>query len=120
MQSLCNVCAACGGGLHRYRSSQSEAEEEEVRRLAQEDDVYSRLARSIAPEIFGHEDIKKALLLLLVGAPGRHLADGMKVSGVPLTKGYSTAERGGGQAVRRQAHLLHPCCMREGSQPAPA
>jgi len=58
-----------------------------VRQLAQQDDVYSRLARSIAPEIFGHEDIKKALLLLLVGAPGRHLADGMKVSGATSPSG---------------------------------
>jgi DNA replication licensing factor MCM7 len=29
--------------------------------------VYDRLARSIAPEIFGHEDVKKSLLLQLVG-----------------------------------------------------
>jgi len=33
----------------------------------------------LAPEIFGHEDVKKALLLLLVGAPHRKLKDGMQV-----------------------------------------
>lgn len=32
-----------------------------------EDDFYSKLAMSIAPEIYGHVDVKKALLLLLVG-----------------------------------------------------
>ena len=47
--------------------------------MAEDGDIYSKLARSLAPEIFGHEDVKKALLLLLVGAPHRKLGDGMKV-----------------------------------------
>nr|KAJ0211639.1 hypothetical protein LSAT_V11C400212740 [Lactuca sativa] len=56
-------------------------EEEEIARLAEDGDIYNRLSRSLAPEIFGHEDIKKALLLLLVGAPHRKLKDGMKIKG---------------------------------------
>jgi len=44
-------------------------------------DIYSKLARSIAPEIYGHEDVKKALLLLLVGGTGRVLPDGMRIRG---------------------------------------
>lgn len=55
-------------------------EEEQIARLAEDGDIYNKLARSLAPEIFGHEDIKKALLLLLVGAPHRKLKDGMKVN----------------------------------------
>ena len=54
-------------------------EQEQIDRLAEDGDIYSKLARSLAPEIFGHEDVKKALLLLLVGAPLRKLGDGMKV-----------------------------------------
>jgi DNA replication licensing factor MCM7 len=46
-----------------------------------ESDAYGRLSRSIAPEIYGHEDIKKALLLLMVGGVTRHLPDGMKIRG---------------------------------------
>ncbi|KAI5419013.1 Mcm2-7 hexameric complex component [Lathyrus oleraceus] len=53
--------------------------EEQIKRLAEDGDIYDKLARSLAPEIFGHEDIKKALLLLLVGAPHRQLKDGIKV-----------------------------------------
>ncbi|RLN01070.1 Protein PROLIFERA [Panicum miliaceum] len=56
-------------------------EQEQIDRLAEDGDIYSKLARSLAPEIFGHEDVKKALLLLLVGAPHRKLGDGMKIRG---------------------------------------
>ncbi|KAK9084333.1 hypothetical protein Scep_030804 [Stephania cephalantha] len=56
-------------------------EEEQLARLAEDGDIYNKLARSLAPEIFGHEDVKKALLLLLVGAPHRKLKDGMKIRG---------------------------------------
>ncbi|KFM80590.1 hypothetical protein X975_03952, partial [Stegodyphus mimosarum] len=41
---------------------------------------YDQMASSIAPEIFGHEDVKKALLLLLVGGVDRN-PNGMKIRG---------------------------------------
>lgn len=44
-------------------------------------DIYSALAKSIAPEIYGMEDIKKALLLLLVGGVSKEMDDGMKIRG---------------------------------------
>ncbi|XP_072996283.1 DNA replication licensing factor MCM7 isoform X1 [Typha latifolia] len=56
-------------------------EQEQIERLAEDGDIYNKLSRSLAPEIFGHEDVKKALLLLLVGAPHRKLSDGMKIRG---------------------------------------
>ncbi|KAJ2903821.1 MCM2/3/5 family-domain-containing protein [Zalerion maritima] len=43
--------------------------------------VYELLAKSIAPEIFGHLDVKKALLLLLVGGVTKQMGDGMKIRG---------------------------------------
>jgi DNA replication licensing factor MCM7 len=52
-----------------------------VQEIATDPDPYSRLARSMAPEIFGHEDVKKALLLQLVGGSTRVLPDGMKIRG---------------------------------------
>ncbi len=36
---------------------------------------------SIAPEIFGHLDVKKALLLMMVSGVTRRLADGMMIRG---------------------------------------
>lgn len=56
-----------------------ELSQEELAELAQ-DDFYTRLASSIAPEIYGHLDVKKALLLLLVGGVDKR-PDGMKIRG---------------------------------------
>uniref|UniRef100_A0A1A9W3H0 DNA replication licensing factor MCM7 n=1 Tax=Glossina brevipalpis TaxID=37001 RepID=A0A1A9W3H0_9MUSC len=52
---------------------------EELDEFAQ-DDFYERLATSLAPEIYGHLDVKKALLLLLVGGVDKR-PDGMKIRG---------------------------------------
>jgi len=43
--------------------------------------LYQKLAQSIAPEIYGHTDVKKALLLLLVGGVTKAMGDGMKIRG---------------------------------------
>ena len=54
---------------------------QEIEELRAEENVYDRLSNSVAPAIFGHDDVKKALLLLLVGGVDRKLADGMKIRG---------------------------------------
>lgn len=41
---------------------------------------YERLAQSIAPEIYGLDDVKKALLLLLVGGTDKKKGD-IKIRG---------------------------------------
>jgi DNA replication licensing factor MCM7 len=45
------------------------------------DDAYELLAEALAPEIYGHDDIKKALMLLLVGGVHKVKEDGMKLRG---------------------------------------
>lgn len=49
--------------------------------LSRNPQLYHTLAQSIAPEIYGHEDVKKALLLLLVGGVTKETGDGMKIRG---------------------------------------
>ncbi|KAM4586652.1 DNA replication licensing factor MCM7 isoform 2-T2 [Fundulus diaphanus] len=56
-----------------------ELTEEELRSITEEG-FYEKLAGSIAPEIYGHEDVKKALLLLLVGGV-EQAPKGMKIRG---------------------------------------
>lgn len=55
--------------------------DEELDQLnARGEDFLAKLSRSIAPEIFGHDELKKALLLLLVGGVDKN-AFGVKIRG---------------------------------------
>jgi DNA replication licensing factor MCM7 len=53
----------------------------DIRRVSNSDDPVGILGQSIAPEIFGHEDIKRALLLQLTGGVCRKMKDGMSIRG---------------------------------------
>ncbi|GAV55073.1 hypothetical protein ZYGR_0AS03960 [Zygosaccharomyces rouxii] len=54
---------------------------DQVAEMISEGNIYERLAKSIAPEIYGNLDVKKALLLLLVGGVDKRVGDGMKIRG---------------------------------------
>lgn len=69
----------CLNKTSEAESANAELTQEELEELSQED-FYTRLASSIAPEIYGHLDVKKALLLLLVGGVDKR-PDGMKIRG---------------------------------------
>ncbi|KAJ3099027.1 Mcm2-7 hexameric complex component [Phlyctochytrium planicorne] len=66
----------------QYKDLELTAElRDQVRALIETPDHYGVLSQSIAPEIYGHEDVKKALLLLLVGGASKETMDGMKIRG---------------------------------------
>ncbi|TPP63353.1 DNA replication licensing factor mcm-5 [Fasciola gigantica] len=58
-------------------SAFTEAEEEELIALANSPGIYDRLARSIAPSIYGSIDIKKAIACLMFGGSRKRLPDGL-------------------------------------------
>lgn len=55
--------------------------DERIKEIAHGDDPVGALSGAIAPEIFGHDDVKRALLLQLVGGCTRKLPDGMRIRG---------------------------------------
>jgi DNA replication licensing factor MCM7 len=72
--------------IHQLKKQYNEMEmtpeiEQKMAELLEDPSLYDRLAKSIAPEIYGHVDIKKALLLLMVGGPTKTTSDGMKIRG---------------------------------------
>ena len=46
-----------------------------------DDEMFEKLARSIAPEIYGLTDVKKSLLLLMAGGVTKVTNDNMKIRG---------------------------------------
>lgn len=55
--------------------------QDKIDELLLQGDVYNKLAKSIAPEIYGHLDVKKILLLLLCGGVTKEIGDGLKIRG---------------------------------------
>jgi DNA replication licensing factor MCM3 len=52
-----------------------------IKELAKKKDVFNILANSIAPGIYGHQDIKRALVLQLLGGNETNLEDGTHLRG---------------------------------------
>ncbi|KAI9178829.1 minichromosome maintenance protein 5 [Blastocladiella emersonii ATCC 22665] len=72
--------------VHQDQSNRAAAvfspeEEEEFAAIARRPDLYNEFAGSIAPSIFGHADVKKAVACLLFGGSRKRLADGMRLRG---------------------------------------
>lgn len=56
-------------------------EEREFRQLARTHDIHSYIANNIAPAIYGHEQIKRAIACQLMGGAQKHLPDRMRLRG---------------------------------------
>ena len=66
-----------GGPGRSLGVSYTAEDEEKIRRLASSPDIYERIAKSIAPSIFGSSDIKKSIACLLFGGSRKRLPDGL-------------------------------------------
>lgn len=59
-----------------------QAEElDEVQRMRNTPDFFNKLVDSIAPTIFGHQDIKRAILLMLIGGVHKFTHEGINLRG---------------------------------------
>jgi replicative DNA helicase Mcm len=54
----------------------STEDERQIRTIANKPDAYEKLIASFAPHIYGHEPIKEAMLLLIMGSVTKKLEDG--------------------------------------------
>lgn len=74
-----------GGRDKRSRKTEREQispeDEKVIKSMSSHPDIYQKLIGSFAPHIKGHERIKEAILLLIVGSTQKQLEDGAKVRG---------------------------------------
>ena len=59
----------------------SKEDEQKIKTLAEDPDIYTKLVKSLAPSIYGHNRIKEALLLQMVSGIKKRRADGSMTRG---------------------------------------
>lgn len=59
----------------------TKTEIDDLRKMVHSDYIYSRLVKSLAPTVYGHEIVKKGLLLQLVSGVHKSTAEGMQLRG---------------------------------------
>lgn len=67
--------------LGQRASAFNESQERDMLAFSRQPDLYNRFCSSIAPSIFGHEDVKKAIACLLFGGSRKVLPDKMRLRG---------------------------------------
>eukprot|EP00055_Hartaetosiga_balthica_P010535 m.45255 g.45255 ORF g.45255 m.45255 type:complete len:727 (+) comp7210_c0_seq2:40-2220(+) len=70
-----------GAGPGRGQSLLNPQDEEKFQTLARDPEVYKKIYSSIAPSIFGADDMKKAIACLLFGGSTKVLPDSMRLRG---------------------------------------
>lgn len=53
----------------------------QLQKMSVQPNIYNQLARSISPNVYGHEDVKKAVLLMLVGGVSKVTPEGIRLRG---------------------------------------
>jgi len=59
----------------------SKKDEKIIKNLAKDPQIYQKLVHSIAPSIYGHDNVKEALILQMVGGVSKTKEDGTKTRG---------------------------------------
>ncbi|GMH62323.1 hypothetical protein TL16_g03452 [Triparma laevis f. inornata] len=88
----------------------SPEEREDIRRMRGSPDLYNKLVNSIAPNVFGHQEVKRGVLLMLLGGVHKTTQEGIKLRGdvnVCIVGDPSTAK----SQFLKYVHTFLPRCV---------
>mmetsp|Transcript_18745 Transcript_18745/g.39007 ORF Transcript_18745/g.39007 Transcript_18745/m.39007 type:complete len:896 (+) Transcript_18745:69-2756(+) len=66
---------------HEVAMEFSPEEREEIRAMKSTSDLYNKLVNSVAPSVFGHQEVKRGVLLMLLGGVHKTTQEGIKLRG---------------------------------------
>ena len=72
---------ADGDDQESFLNTLTQQEIDELKAMVNADNIYQRLVSSIAPTVYGHEIVKKGILLQLMGGVHKQTPEGMKLRG---------------------------------------
>jgi DNA replication licensing factor MCM6 len=64
-----------------FLNSLTQQEVDELQNMVNSDNIYQRLVASIAPTVYGHEIVKKGILLQLMGGVHKQTQEGIHLRG---------------------------------------
>lgn len=68
-------------GANIKTNALTEFDVQEIKKISKRKDCVDLLAKSLAPSIYGHDFIKKAVLLMLLGGMEKNLENGTHIRG---------------------------------------
>nr|KAJ0212290.1 hypothetical protein LSAT_V11C400209470 [Lactuca sativa] len=68
-----------------------EEELDEVNQMIKTPDFFNKLVDSMAPTVFGHQDIKRAILLMLLGGVHMFTHEGINIRGHQFSRSFYTS-----------------------------
>ena len=77
MSFLCSSVTA----VQESKIEESKCKERAINMKAETQDLYTKMAHSIAPNVFGHEDVKRGILLMLLGGVHKETEDHIHLRG---------------------------------------
>ncbi|KAL0572572.1 MCM DNA helicase complex subunit [Marasmius crinis-equi] len=77
--NIISLSSKIGGGIAQTQLTDTDIRS--INQLSKKSNIFSLLSESLAPSIYGHEYIKKAVLLLLLGGAEKNLPNGTHIRG---------------------------------------